>query len=215
MKLHVNESLFDNINEWSYKRFSRFLGKTELNDEEFENKLKIIWELIVLQNEDDIEKIAKLSNCSFQECVLKIQYLKNKRKIGDYYIDTNEKVIRRCLPEDQKLLNKYAYYIYNLHLQPREIAVRLPNATLNNLDMLEDQVIEELAYLDSKYIINGMNIDKVDKKIIYYTIDKHKKEKDFITVSCNSCGAINDVPRHGKARCDYCNTIIEDPTKNS
>lgn len=215
MKYNAKELIFDNISEWSYKRFSRFLGKIELNDEEFDSKLKMIWELIVIKNEDDIEKIAELANCSFEECVMKIQYLKNKRKIGDYYIDTTEKVIRRCTPEDEKLLKKYAPYIYNSHLQPREIAVMLPNATKENLNILEEQVIEELDYLDSKYIINGINIDKVDKKIIYYTIEKHKKEKDFITLSCHNCGAIKDVPRNGKARCDYCNTIIEDKTKNS
>ena len=103
--------LFDNINEWSYKRFSRFFGKLELDDNEFATKLKTIWELIIIKKEDDIEKIASLSNCSFEECLFKIQYLKNKRKIGNYYIDTTEKVIRRCTPEDEKLL-KNIYHLY-------------------------------------------------------------------------------------------------------
>ena len=102
-----------------------------------------------------------------------------------------------------------------MHLQPIEIALRLPEATNDNLESIENKVIEELCYLDCKYMINGINIDKVDKKIIYYTIEKHKNEKDYITIACSNCGAINDVPRMGKARCNYCATIVEDKIKNT
>lgn len=209
------KNLFNNINEWSYKRFSRFFGKLELNDKEFEKKLKKIWELIVIEKEEDIENIALLSNCTIDECLLKIKYLENKRKIENYYIDVTEKTIKYCTPKDKKLLEKYSPYIYKLHLQPIEIALRLPEATNDNLESIENKVIEELCYLDRKYMINGINIDKVDKKIIYYTIEKHKNEKDYITIACSNCGAVNDVPRMGKARCNYCATIVEDKIKNT
>ena len=106
------KNLFNNINEWSYKRFSRFFGKLELNDKEFEKKLKKIWELIVIEKEEDIENIALLSNCTIDECLLKIKYLENKRKIENYYIDVTEKTIKHCTPKDKKLLEKYSPYIY-------------------------------------------------------------------------------------------------------
>ena len=90
----------------------------------------------------------------------------------------------------------------------------MSNATLDNLDELKEQILNELDYLDKKNLINGLNIDRIDKKIIYYTIEKHKNEKDFISIDCENCGALNDVPRKGKTRCEYCDTIIEHVNKN-
>ena len=83
-----------------------------------------------------------------------------------------------------------------------------------NLKELVKTVINELSYLDDKYLINGLNIDKVDNKIIYYTLEKHKKEKDYISINCNNCGALNDVPRNGKSRCIYCKSIVESKEEN-
>ena len=55
-----------------------------------------------------------------------------------------------------------------------------------------------------------MKINDVDKKLIYFTDEKSEKEKDFISFCCDNCGAINDVNRGNKTRCEYCGTIIED-----
>ena len=66
--------------------------------------------------------------------------------------------------------------------------------------------------LYDKDLINGVKLNEVDKEILYYTVEKNKKEKDFISIRCKNCGAINDVNRGNKTRCEYCNTIIEDKT---
>ena len=42
-----------------------------------------------------------------------------------------------------------------------------------------------------------------------YNQNYEQKEKDYIIMNCPNCGAINDVDRHGKTRCDYYKTIIE------
>ena len=136
-------------------------------------------------------------------------------KIDQYmYIDKGDHVIRHCSDEDAKLLDKYSKYIYTSHYQPYQIAAKMPGTTIETYDKAVQQVLDDLAYLDEKYLISGINIDKVDKKIIYYTVEKHKKEKDYISINCNKCGALVEVPRDGKERCPYCKNIVEDKTKN-
>lgn len=203
---------FYGISEFSFQKYARFYGNTILRDPDFESKMKSIYELIVKKKETDIKKIASISKCSYDECILKIRYLKNKRIIGDYYIDCERGEIKPCSKEDRLLIKKYAPYIYSKHYQIDEIAVKLPEATLANIEEMKEKVLNELDYLDKKNLINGLNIDRVDKKIIYYTIEKHKKEKDYVSVNCKNCGALNDIPRLGKTRCEYCETIMEDIT---
>lgn len=157
----------------------------------------------------DIEKIAKASGCYYDDCLLKIDYLKNKRIIGNLYIDTKNSIINDWSEEDEELLKKYQGFIYGNHSQIKEIATKMPVAEIKNLDAVEEKVFQDLCYLDDKYLLNGININRVNRKIIYYTIEKHKKEKDYITMNCPNCGTINDVDRHGKTRCDYYKTIIE------
>lgn len=198
------------VNEWSYQRYAKFYGNIILKDEYFDDKIATIYDLVVNTGETDLLTIANKSNCTLAECVLKIKYLKNKRKIGDFYIDEINGTINKCSEEDQELLDKYKKYIYYNHYQIDEIATNLPNASLNNKDELKEKVFNDLTYLDSKNLINGILIDEVDKKIIYYTLEKHKNEKDYVTINCPNCGAINDVNKNGKAKCDYCKTIIED-----
>lgn len=200
----------NNISEFSFQKFGKFYGQIILPDENFNKKINKIYELITVNKKTDLEEIAKLSNCEYNECVLKIKYMKNKRILGDYYIDTISREIKKCSPEDKKLIKKYSPYIYGNHYQIDEIARKLPNSRVDNLSEIEDQVLKELDYLDKKNLINGINIDRVDKKIIYYTIEKHKKEMDYISLNCKNCGALNDVPKKGKARCEYCETIVED-----
>lgn len=162
----------------------------------------------------DIEKIAKASGCYYDDCLLKIDYLKNKRIIGDLYIDTKNGIINDWSEEDEELLKKYQGFIYGNHSQIKEIATKMPGAEIKNLDAVEEKVFQDLCYLDDKHLLNGININRVNRKIIYYTIEKHKKEKDYITMNCPNCGAINDVDHHGKTRCDYYKIIIEHEEKD-
>ena len=77
------------------------------SDENFDEKLSKIYSLIHKQHIMDIKKIAEMSMCSVPECILKIRYLKNKRYLEDYYIDTVHLKLLPCEENDQKLIEKY------------------------------------------------------------------------------------------------------------
>lgn len=210
MREKIIFSKLDNISQISFQRFARFYGEIVLSDDNFNNKISKILEAVNKNKERDINKIADFSGCTYDECILKIRYLKKKRKINDYYyVDYENGIIKPCSEEDRKLIIKYRPYILK-HCSVEEIARKMPNARLDNLDEIKEQILNELDYLDAKNLVNELNIDKVDKKIIYYTVEKHKKEKDYISIDCESCGALNDVPRNGKTKCEYCDRIIED-----
>ena len=106
-------------------------------------------------------------------------------------------------------MQKYSSFIYNNHYQIKEMAVRLPGATVNNLPALEEKVFREIEYLDSKGLINGISLNKDTRVITYYTIEKHKDELVKVTMNCPYCGAINDVYKNSKAKCQYCKSVIE------
>ena len=197
------------VNEESYQNYAKFYGNTIPSDEEFNNKVRSIYKLITKDREMNIKKIARNSNCTLEECVLKIKYLKNKRLLGDYYIDTNNFKLLPCSLEDQKLLDKYKPYIYGSHLQINEIANLIPNKGYKNINELREEVYNELNYLDDKGLINGIKIDDVDRVIIYYTIEKRKNVSSYESIHCPNCGAINDVLVNGKVRCGYCKTIVK------
>jgi len=203
-----------NINEWSFQRYAKFYGNMVLKDEMFEEKMNKICNLVLNEKLDDIAFIAKESGCSYDECVLKIRYLKNKRAIGDLYIDHVNGLIKRCSLSDQRLLKKYSHYLYQHHLQIDEIAVRMPHASSRNLERIRGEVFNDLAYLDSKGLINGIILNQVDGTILYYSVEKHKK--DMISINCPNCGALNDLNRGSKVRCEYCDSIIsEDDIPNN
>ncbi len=191
-------------NQWSYQRFANFYHQYEQSDEEFNHKIEKIKNLILDLGITDLHDIAEQSGCAYDECILKISYLKNKRIIGDYYIDSAAGIVALCSEEDQKLLKKYQKSIYRFHRSIEEMA--------EALSMTPEQVFSELEYLDNKKLLNGIILDKVDKRIIYYTVEKHLKEKYLVTVSCENCGALNDVKVGSKVRCEYCDTIIQDKT---
>lgn len=196
------------ISEWSFQRYAKFYGVKALKDEQFTQKMEIISDLVLNKKVDDIKFIAKESKCTYEECILKIKYLKNKRKIGDLYIDHVEGKLKRCGAKEQQLLRKYSPYLYKRYLQIDEIARRMPTARAENLETIKEIVFKDLVYLDEKGLINGVILNKVDKTILYYHVEKHKKAKDYLSINCPSCGALNDVNRGGKARCEYCDTII-------
>ena len=200
----------ETIDEKSFQNYAKFYGDTVLKDKEFEQKMNVIYDLIVNHNQKNINKIANKANCTYQECLIKIKYLKNQKLINNYYIDHINGKILPCTPEDQKLLDKYNKYLYNGNLQISEMAAIMPGVNMNNLNQVKDQIYKELLYLDKKDLLDGIRIDEVDRYIHYYILERKLKERDFISINCPNCGAINDVHRGGKVRCEYCQTIIED-----
>lgn len=198
------------ISDDSYKKYAKYYDLTEPTDNTFNDKLDIIYDLIINKKYDDIEIIAKESNCTLEECVMKIRYLKNKRLIGDYYIDINTKKIRQCSENDEKLLEEYSKFLYYQHLQIDEIALRYPATTFNNLEQIKEKIYNDIAYLYNKGLLNGIKLNNVDKSISYYTIDKRKNSLELKTINCPNCGAINELNKYSKVKCEYCGTIIED-----
>lgn len=192
----------NNINEWSYQRYARFYGTEEFKDQDFINKINTIKKLIEEDGITNLHDIALASNCTYDECILKIGYLKNKRFLGDYYIDAAAGLISLCSEEDKQLLKKYQHPIYYKNEPIDEIA--------KELNMSKDDVWKELMYLDNKRLLNGVILDKIDDKIIYYRLEKRALEKDYVTVNCTNCGALLDVKRGSKVRCKHCDTIVED-----
>ena len=202
----------ENINQESYQRYGKFYENAIPADILFEKKMNSIYQSIVNEKKTDIKKIAAKAGCSYEECILKIRYLKNKRQIGDFHIDHVNGVLLPCTEEESELLSKYKSFIYYNHLTISEMAARMPGAALSNLEEYKEKVFNDLKYLYDNDLINGVKLNEVDKEILYYTVEKRKKEKDLISIRCENCGAINDVNRGSKSRCEYCNTIIEDKT---
>lgn len=191
-----------------YQNYSEFLGHTNSKDPHYHKKMNTIVNLINKKKMTDLDEIARLSGCDFYEVVFKIKFLKRQKIIENYYIDRENRILNQCSLEDKKLIEKYDQFIYAKHLQPEYIAKSFPGTTLKNYDEIKKQVLEELSYLDKKDLLNGINIDLVDEKIIYYDLEQLKKSKDYVSVNCESCGAPNEVSRKGKAKCEYCDRIL-------
>ena len=195
------------FNENSFQRFAKFYGETIPSDAEFNNKLNKICSLIK-GGETDIKKIAELSSCTEAECIFKIKYLKNKRMIEDYNIDTFKMRLYTLNAEDERLLKKYNTFLYGTHPQIEVIAHILAKQENKTVDEEKEIIFKELKYLDDRNLLNGIKINDVDKKLIYYTVEK-RKTSNLLTVHCPNCGALNDIDEGNKTRCAYCNTIIE------
>ena len=195
-------------NQNSYQKYAKFYGEYVPNDQNFDWKLNEICILITQKSMTDIKKIAEMSQCSVPECILKIRYLKNKRYIGDYYIDTVHLQLVPCSEDDQLLLEKYKPFVYGSHLQINDIANVINNPKYLTIQELRDKVYKEIKYLYDKGLINGIKLDTIDREIIYYSIEKRKVDSDVESVHCPNCGALNDVDIRGKVRCGYCKSII-------
>lgn len=198
----------NNINEWSYQRYARFYGNLGPGDNQFNEKINKIYDLIVNKKYSDLDQIAKESGCTYDECIMKIKYLENKRMIENLHIDTLTRTIKECSKEDEQLLKKYSSFIYNNHYQIKEMAVRLPGASLDRMPEIEDQIFKEIEYLDSKGLINGISLNKETRQISYYTIEKHNVSHEAVTIKCPHCGAINDVNKNVPSLCSYCKKEI-------
>jgi len=193
----------------------KYLQKVQSNDKDYDEKIKIIKDLINCKKLIDIKEIARLSECTYHECILKIKFLKSKGLIKNCYIDEQNGIINECNMTERQLLTRYAPYIYTKQLQLDEIVKALHQTTDKNYSSMRKKVIRDLYYLDRKNLLNGINIDLVDKKIIYYKDFKETKNDDYISVQCQNCGALNDMPRLGKVKCEYCDTILEDKSINN
>lgn len=202
-----------NINEWSFQRFARFFGFDTQKDEEFENKINTIEKLLEEDKLTDLNEIAEKSGCSYDECIVKIMYLKNKRRIEEYYIDKINGIIQECTKEDLKLIEKYTSYIYGKHCQIREMVLTMPGVNINNLEDKINETYNEIEYLYDKNLLNGIILNKVDKTIKYYHLEKHKNENNLETLNCPNCGALVDVNIGSKEKCRFCDTIVESKKK--
>ena len=191
-----------NISEWSYQRYAQFYKKDENKDADFEKKINEIKRLILEDKETDLYAIAKLSGCTYEEAILKIGYLKNKRVIGDYYVDSAAGIVSLCSDEEEATLKKYERFLYGRHCQIDSIAIETNQS--------EEKVWNDLKYLDEKKLINGVILNDVDRRIVYYSIEKRLKAKDYISINCPNCGRLVDIQRGSKGRCPCCDTIIED-----
>ena len=199
-------------NKFSKKHFesySGFLGNIKSKDPHYHKKITTIINLINKNKIIDLKEIARISGCDYYETILKIKFLKRQNIIENYYIDRENGILNHCSEEDKKLIEKYDQFIYAKHMQPDYIAKSLPGTTFENLEKVKKQVMEELSYLDKKDLLNGINIDLVDERIIYYDIEQLKKSKDYVSINCESCGALNEVPKKGKIRCEYCERILD------
>ena len=198
----------EKINQDSYQRYAKFFGNIVPSDGDFNAKVNKILDSIKF-GETDIKTIAEKSNCTYPECILKIKYLKNKRLIDNYYVDSANLIIYPCTKEDEKLVNKYKLSIYQKHLSINEMADSLYQLNPYNFTKEEykDKIFNDLKYLDSKNLLSGIVLNDVDKTIKYYSVEK-KKGSNLVTVHCPNCGALNDVDVNSKTRCSYCNTII-------
>lgn len=207
-RLRVNKNIdINHVNENSFQRYAKFYGEIYPSDKNFDFKLNNIYKM-VSGGVYDIKKISDTTKTTIPECIIKIRYLKNKRLIGDLYVDTVNLKLYPCSSEDEKLLDKYKPYIYGSHLQVDEIAALVSNPDYLDVKSLRKQVLDDLVYLNNKGLINGIRIQEVDGEIIYYTIEKRKVFSDLETVHCSNCGALNDVDKRGKVRCSYCKSII-------
>ena len=196
------QTMQPNVNEWSYQRYAQFYKHDEPKDSEFEKKINEIKRLILEDKETDLYAIAKLANCTYEEVILKIGYLKNKRVIGDYYVDSAAGIVSMCTDEELAALKKYERFLYGRHCQVDSIAIETNQS--------EEKVWQDLEYLDNKKLINGIILNQVDKQIVYYSIEKRLKAKDYISINCPNCGRLVDIQRGSKGRCPCCDSIIED-----
>lgn len=165
------------VNQFSYQRYAKFYDNIVPEDKEFNNKINKIYNLIEVDKLRDIKKIAEKSGCTYEECVLKINYLKNKRQLGTYHLDHKNAQIYPCTETEYKLIEKYKPYIYYNHLSIAEIASRMPGVSKENLQAMKDKIYNEIYDLYDSNLLNGIKLNEVDKEIIYYTIEKRKRKR--------------------------------------
>lgn len=200
------------LNEWSYQRYGKFYGKRLFPDKFFEKKMDTILRCIKNKKMEKIEEIAEIADCSYDECLIKIRYLKNKRELGDYYIDYNNKTIHKCEGKDLEILDKYREDVYFKHFSIEEMATEKFKSKENDksFDEIRNEIFDDIKYLFNKEILNGIKLDYEKKEIIYYSIEKKKTARFYNSINCSRCGALVEVPKGGSTTCDYCDNLVVD-----
>jgi ssDNA-binding Zn-finger/Zn-ribbon topoisomerase 1 len=198
-----------NISGWSYQRFARFYGYDVLPDQELASKLEKIKKHILNDKLESIEEIAQKSGCTFDECILKIRYLKNKRVIGDYSVDRVSGRIKPCSPEELKLTEKYGDLVYSKRYQIPDMAKEVPNYHNMPHAILREDIFKDIKYMNDRMLLNGIKLNESERKIVYYTLEKHEKAELYDTLNCPSCGALVDVLRDGTVSCPKCGAVVK------
>ena len=202
----------NNSSQDAYQQYAKFSGTTTHYDKSFDQKVNQIINLVKYNKVTNIKDIAKEVNCTLEATILIISYLENIKVFDNIHIDKKNYQIIDCCAEDEKLIKKYTPYIYYNHFSIEEIATKVRMTNHYQLEDVINQVYDELTYLIDNDLVHGVKIDPVDRKIIYLSTgkDKTSKSRDFITINCPRCGALNDINRGIKTRCLYCNSILED-----
>ena len=205
-----NENHWDSVESTSFLSYSKFYGEDIIKKETpevFKKKIEKIYDLVVKQKCDDIKFIAKAAECSYHECIFKIDYLKHKKMISsDYFVDHICGYIKKCSIEDRKLLDKYRPFLQYQKIQIPEIVVRLPHVRSETVNDEIKKVKKDIKYLIEKDLIQGVIYNEVDDNLIYY--DANTTKNNLITKKCPNCGAKVELNPGGKARCEYCRSII-------
>lgn len=205
---YKEEIIRGSISEWSYQRFCQFYGFVILRDPDFDKKINIILDQVNNYKVEDIDKICEKSGCNFNECILKLRYLKNKRWIdSNYYINSSTRTIKMCSDSELELINKYYDMIYLKHFQINEMLKELQKT---NQNITYEDILKELKELSDNSLLNGIKIDENDNEVLYYSLEKKKKASFCVTLNCPNCGALVDIPKNNSEKCDYCGTLVED-----
>ena len=192
--------------ENSYNNVEMLYNKMENTDPEFKEKITKIYNLITIDKCESIKEIAEKSGCTYEECIIKIKYLKHNKKITNYYIDKHHGYIKKCTETERKLIKELSPYIYSAKLQPKEIAVRTYRSNEEDFKEHYEKVKKDLKTLIDKDLLDGVVYNEVDNKLIYY-INRQNIEK--MSITCKYCGAVKEIEKGNKERCEYCNSIID------
>lgn len=199
--VNINQQYENSINDVEV-----LYSKMKNTDPEFKEKITKIHNLITIDKCEDIKEIAEKSNCTYEECIIKIKYLKHNKIITDYYVDNRHGYIKKCTEEEKKLINKLSPYIYSARLQPKEIAVRTYRSNEEDFEEHYEKIKEELKRLIDKDLLDGVAYNEVDDKLVYYI---NNKSPEKISITCKCCGAVKELIKGNKERCEYCNSIID------
>ena len=216
VKLIVNfcdKHWLSKANQDSYNYYTEFLNEQHVtgSDEGFKEKLLKI-EHAIKDGVYDIRKIAELSGCTYEECVLKIKYLESKQYLNNIHIDHNAKKVIKCTPKELALLKKYLPFLRTHHFTLDEITKKKRVGYNQDFEKLRDQIYNDLKYLVDNNLISWIKLNEVDKEIIYFTDDKKHL---LTTIHCPNCGAGNEVVKGHKVRCKYCKMILEEKNKTN
>lgn len=156
------------IPENDYQNYAKFYGKNIPIEENYQIQMNIIYDLIVNNNEKNIKKISKKTQCNIDECILKIRYLKTKDLIDNYVIDNlNYKLIETSF-EEKTLVLKYSDYLYKKNLQIKEIAEIIPRNQGQNIQQIHQKIYNDLISLYNKSLLDNLIINKETGYINYY-----------------------------------------------